>query len=88
MDGGKKVPASLLEVGGALILLAWRLAWYPPVHFPNDWVLVLSLCWISQVCIPRPGFRTAILLLGVLWLFAVYSLQHLPLALDHLRLVL
>lgn len=71
-----------------MILLTWRLTWYPPVHFPNDWVIILCLFWMSTVCIPRSRWQAAIQALAVLWLFTVYSLQHFPLMFDHLRLLL
>jgi hypothetical protein len=84
----KRVPSWVWEVAAALILLTWRLTWYPPSHYWNDWLIVLPLYWIFTSCAPKSRAWPAVTLLTILWLFVAYSLQHLPLTIDHLRFVL
>jgi hypothetical protein len=86
--GDRRLPSWFWEVSAALILLTWRVVWYPWSGLWRDWVVILSLYWIFTACAGKSRAWPAATLLVMLWLFAVYASGQIPLTMDLLRLIL
>lgn len=76
----------ILPVGISLVLLAWRLSWYPRSSLYRDWVAILSVYWILAVVLRGSRERTLLTAIAMVGLFLIYAAGYLPQLLDHLRL--
>jgi hypothetical protein len=73
------------EISLPIVVISWRLSWYPLHEAWRDWVLLVALYWVF--CIRAEGSRswkpvTAVLMLG---LALVYLARQLPYSFETFR---
>ena len=76
------------ETAAALAVVAWRLLVRPLAEAWADLLLVAAVAWLIQIRVPDGRRRQRIAAAAALALLVIYAWRHLPVVLDHLRLVL
>lgn len=73
------------EIALPIVVVGWRLTWYPPETAWRDWVLILALYWIFTLRAGNTRAWPPVTALVALGLSLIYLYRQLPHSFEAIR---